>query len=125
MEKKQIATGTAGVIGILLVIIGTIYFTPEQLDNAYICLATEEVGIFYGGISNTGLSAYPYKENRSDFERCYSLNGDKSSWVRLTDYLEDSNIDLNEFLKPKAAETVQIGMKYLCSVDGCKEIIQN
>ena len=118
MDKKQIAQGTAGIIGIFLIIIGTIYFTPEQLDNSYICLATEEVGIFYGGISGTGLSAYPYKENRSDFERCYALNGDKSSWVRLTDYLDE--VGLDEFLQPQIVQH-NLGKSYLCSVNGCVE----
>lgn len=122
MDKKQIVQGTVGIIGVFLIIIGTLYFTPEQLENTYVCLATEEVGIFYGGISGTGLSAYPYKENRSDFERCYASNGDKSSWVKLTDYLEDSEIDLNEFLKPRETAFQNIGKKYLCSVDNCTEI---
>jgi len=122
METKQIATGTAGIIGILLAILGTLYFTPEQLENTYVCLATEEVGIFYGGISGTGLSAYPYKENRSDFERCYASNGDKSSWVKLNDYLEEQEINLDEFLQPKIIVQQNLGKSYLCSVEGCIEI---
>ena len=124
MKKKQIAQGTAGIISVFLIIIGTIYFTPEQLENTYICLATEEVGIFYGGISGTGLSAYPYKENRTDVERCYAQNGDKSTWVKLTDYLEETGIDLNELLETKETISQNIGRKYLCSVDGCIEIRQ-
>ena len=126
MDKKQIATGTLGIIGILLAIMGTLYFTPEQLENSYICLATEEVGIFLGGISGTGLSAYPFSENRTNVERCYASNGDKSSWVKLTDYLEDSEIDSSEFLQfnqPSEVVSQNIGKKYLCSVDNCTEII--
>lgn len=121
MKKKQIAQSAAGIIGIFLIIIGTVYFTPEQLENTYVCLATEEVGIFYGGISGTGLSAYPYSENRTNVERCYASNGDKSSWIKLIDYLEDSEIDLSEFLQPKIVSQ-NIGKKYLCSVDNCTEI---
>lgn len=124
MEKKTIVQGTAGVLGIFLVIMGTLYFTPEQLENTYICLATNEVGIFYGGISGTGLSAYPYKENRSGFERCYASNGDKSSWVKLIDYLEDSEIDLSDFLQEEITDPIiiqNIGKSYLCSVDSCVE----
>lgn len=118
---KQIIQGTIGIVGVILIIIGTVYFTPEQLENTYICLATEEIGIFYGGISLTGLSAYPYKENRSDYERCYAPDGNKSSWVKIVDYLEEYDIDLNDLLKPE--ETSQnIGKKYLCSVDNCTEI---
>ena len=121
MDKKQIAQGAAGIIGTLLLIMGTVYFTPDQLDNAYICLATDEVGIFYGGISGTGLSAYPHAENRTDAERCYSSNGDKSSWVKLTDYFEEQGISLDEFLQPATISKQNIGRKYLCSVDGCVE----
>ena len=118
--KKQIVKGTSGVLGALLIIIGTVYFTPEQLENTYVCLATEEIGIFYGGISGTGLSAYPYKENRTDVERCYASNGDKSSWVKLTDYLEDSEIDSTDLLKPnEIIKSKNIPEKYLCSVDNC------
>jgi len=127
MEKKQIVTGTVGIIAILFTILGTLYFTPEQLENTYICLATEEVGIFLGGISGTGLSAYPFSENRTNVERCYASNGDKSSWVKLTDYLEDSEIDISDLLKPKeiienVTVSQNIGRKYLCSVDNCTEI---
>jgi len=121
MDKKQIAQGTAGIIGVFLIIIGTVYFTPEQLENTYICLATDEVGIFYGGISGTGLSAYPYKENRTNAERCYASNGDKSSWAKLTDYLDEQGISLDDLLKPVVIKSQNIGEKYLCSVDGCVE----
>ncbi|KKL71429.1 hypothetical protein LCGC14_2094980 [marine sediment metagenome] len=120
MDKKQITQGTAGIIGVFLIIIGTVYFTPEQLENAYVCLATEEIGIFYGGISGTGLSAYPYKENRTDVERCYASNGEKSSWIKLTDYLEEE-ISLDEFLQPKEITNQNIRKSYLCSIDGCIE----
>ena len=121
MDKKQIATGAVGIIGVFLAILGTIYFTPEQLENTYICLSTEEVGIFYGGISKTGLSAYPHAENRSDVERCYTSNGDKSTWVKFTDYLEENGLSLDEFLQPKVIVQQNIGKSYLCSVDGCVE----
>ena len=117
-DKKYL--GIIGVIAILIT--GGVYFTEDELDSAYICLATEEVGIFYGGISGTGLSAYPYSENRTDVERCYASNGDKSSWIKLTDYLEDSEIDLSEFLQPNEIVSQNIGKKYLCGVDNCTEI---
>ena len=119
--KKQIVQGTVGIIGVFLLIIGTVYFTPDQLDNVYICLASDEVGIFYGGISGTGLSAYPHSENRTDVERCYTSTGEKSTWVKLTDYLEEQGISLDEFLQPKEIKPENIGRKYLCSVDGCVE----
>ena len=62
-----------GIVGLLCILAGfggNIYLTQEQLDNAFYCSATEEVGIFYGGVSSTGLTAYPYETNRSNYERC-------------------------------------------------------
>ncbi len=123
--KKQIVTGTIGILGILLTIMGTMYFTPEQLDNAYVCLATEEVGIFYGGISGSGLTAYPYLENRTKAERCYASNGDKSSWMQLYDYSAEFGISLDDLLKPKEIIPQTIGKKYLCSPEGCVENLLN
>lgn len=117
--KDKTYLGIIGVIGILIA--GGVYLTEDELNSAYICLASDEVGIFYGGISGTGLSAYPYSENRTDVERCYTLNGDKSTWVKLIDYLEEQGISLDEFLQPKEITQQNIGKSYLCSVGGCVE----
>lgn len=116
MEKQKI-TG-AGIIGVLLLVITGMYFTPDQLNNAYICLGSEEVGIFYGGISGTGLSAYPYKENRTHAKKCYS-GAVKSTWVSLIKYSEETNISLNTLLNPKIIKVANIGKKYLCGPENC------
>ena len=98
---------------------GTTYLTPEQLDNAFYCLATEEIGIFYGGISGTGLSAYPYEENRSDYERC-KKDGVNSVWVPLKEYAEEQGIDVLDLIIPnktKEGNVVEVeynGQKYSC-----------
>lgn len=38
--------------------------TQQELDNSYYCSSTNQWGIFYGGVSSTGLTAYPYLENK-------------------------------------------------------------
>ena len=91
MENK-IKTGIIGLFTLLAVFGGTLYLTPEQLDNAYFCTATEEIGIFYGGISGTGLTAYPYIENRSNYERCQKV-GIKGVWISLVEYAKEQEID--------------------------------
>lgn len=96
MENK-VKTGIVGLFSLLVVFGGTLYLTPEQLDNAYFCIATEEIGIFYGGISSTGLTAYPYAENRSDYVRC-KKDGVNSVWVPLKDYAEEQEIDILDLL---------------------------
>lgn len=49
MDKKQIATGSIGIVGLIsLLISGGLYFTDSgQIENSYICLATGETKIFY------------------------------------------------------------------------------
>lgn len=118
MENK-LTTGIIGLISLLTVMSGTLYFTPEQLDNAFICLATEEIGIFYGGISGSGLTAYPYAENRSDYIRC-KKDGVNSVWVSLIDYAEEKEINVLDLItqnKTKEGNIVQVdynGQKYSC-----------
>ena len=108
MDKIKI-TGI-GIIGLLLVVTGTMYFTPEQLDNTYYCTATEQVGIFYGGISATGLTAYPYKENRSNYERCKNI--DNGVWIKLKDYADEQNISIELLLNINQVNKNQVSINY-------------
>lgn len=100
MENKNI--GIVGLISLLTVFGGSIILTQEQLDNSFYCTASEEFGIFYGGISNTGLTAYPYSENRSNYIRCQN-SGIKGTWISLEDYANELGISPEEFLmQPKS-----------------------
>lgn len=58
---------------------GIVLLSSEEQANAYYCESTNQVGVFYGGISSTGLTAYPFKENRTNYVRCSSL------WIKLND----------------------------------------
>ncbi len=128
-DKQKIATNTVGIIGLLsLIISGALYFgDASELDDLYICLASDEIARFNGTdkhpepLSSTGLTGYYSDSNGNHVERCYASNGDKSSWVKLTDYIEEQGLSLGEFLKPRVIIQQNMGKSYLCSVDGCVE----
>ena len=110
MENK-LKTGIIGLISLLAVFGGTIYLTPDQLDNAYYCIATEEIGIFYGGISGTGLTAYPYSENRTDYERC-QRGGVNSVWVPLIKYADEIGINALDLITRNQTERDSVNVNY-------------
>lgn len=84
------------------------YILTNEPNNTFICTTTQEVGVFYGGISSTGLTAYPYKENRTDSKRC--SNG---KWVLFEDYYKP-----NEVIQPQTSD----GTKYSCNQVECIKI---
>jgi len=103
---------TVGIIGILALLAGfggSLLLTPTQQENTYVCTSTEQIGIFYGGISSTGLTAYPYVENRSNSVRC--TNG---KWVKLSEYAKNHTVD---FTKPQVG-----GIQYSCNQKTCVKI---
>ena len=123
MNNKKVG-GLLGIFGLFSLIILSHSLTTNEFSNAYVCIATEEVGIFYGGLSSTGLTAYPYLENRSVYKRCYSRNGNytiKSKWVSLLEYSKMKNIDPLEFLYNRN-DNLQISHKYICNLTECIKI---
>ncbi len=128
METNQ--TITYGILGILSLAIaafgGTMYLTEDQLDNAYVCSVNEQVGFFYGGISGTAYTAYPYSENRTDYERCIQ-DGNKGNWIPLKEYAEARGISIDQLLQP-IEELVEnynytgSAVKYLCNQNECVRI---
>lgn len=74
-----------GIIGILSVLLGAgsmLYLHPGETNHTFYCNATGEVGVFYGGISTTGLRAYPYTTNQTGYKDCTNrTSGVKSVWV--------------------------------------------
>ena len=128
MENK-IKTGIIGLISMLMVMGGTLYLTPEQLDNAFICLATEEIGVFYGGISSTGLTAYPYSENRTGYVRC-KKDGVNSVWISLKDYADEQGIDILDLIQPNnvTVDGMKVNVNYNNKTYSCvftNQIINN
>jgi hypothetical protein len=69
--------GVIGIITLLMGFGGGIILTPSEQSNAYFCEKTNTVGVFYGGISSTNLTAYPYKENRTKSVKC------DAGWTKL------------------------------------------
>lgn len=119
----DVLKGIVGLITLIAVFGGGMYLSQDQLDSAYYCTATGEFGIFYGGISSTGITAYPFAENRTQPTYCLTSQGTKISWVRLTDYAKEIGIDPLELIQQKPSE-VPIGIwgkQYICNQEGCTE----
>lgn len=117
MDNK-IAYGIIGVLSLLSIFGGTLYLSESELDNTYICTINNNTGIFYGGISGTGLTAYPYKENRTDYERCYG-----GEWIKLETYIEEFGSIGNQIIIEEKREEIKYnGREWICNPSECKEI---
>jgi hypothetical protein len=118
MENK-IKYGIVGLLSLLVAFGGYITLTQEELDNSYYCPSSEKFGIFYGGISSTGLTAYPYAENKSSYERCTN-----SRWILLKDYAKELGITSEQLMEiQNSEEPIQRvwGKQYVCGQYNCTE----
>ena len=123
MENK-IKYGIIGLISLLVGFGGYMTMTQGELDNSYYCPSSGEFGVFYGGISSTGLTAYPYAENKTDYERCTG-----SKWVLLKEYADEMNVTIGQVIEMQPENnTGQIsnswGKQYKCNQINCVEIIK-
>lgn len=101
----------AGIIGLLSALMlgtsGVLYLSSTQLNNAYICTTTLNVGIF-DRLSSTNKTGY------------WSVNGTTKSkvctngyWERLAEYAKAHNINIEE----KTAK------RYVCDMTKCTGVI--
>jgi len=104
MENKYV--GIIGIITLLLGFGGSILLTPTEQVNTYYCESSNTVGVFYGGISGTGLTAYPYIQNRTKSVKC------ETGWVKLS--------ETKTFPNPEASISGVI--KYSCNTINCTRI---
>jgi len=99
--------------------------SPEAYQNTYVCDLNANYGVFYGGISGSGYSAYPNLEDRKGAIRCGSSDN-RGSWSPILQYIEDNNLNIEEFLlsDPVAPGDVPLAAAgdYLCSPEGCEAI---
>lgn len=86
-----------GIIGLLCILAGGFggsqLLTENELNNAYVCTVTEEVGIFWGGISGTMYRGYPNIENYKGYKDCKNEQSVKGVWIDLTTYARDNGIN--------------------------------
>ena len=127
MDKKNIMI-TA--IAILLFAAGAgtrTLFTPEEFEHAYVCSITEEVGLFYGGISGTGLTGYPNQDSRAGRKLCKDMDGTKGVWIPLIEYAEQNGLNPLDFIIQEGAEKTLPDWPggtthYECSTQGCTKM---
>lgn len=123
MDKK-IKYGIVGLLAVLIAGSGSVFLTPDEFSHAYYCPLTDQVAIFYGGVSSSGLTGYPYAENRSGYKRC-TYNGVKGQWIKLGVYAEENNISIQKLfnnLNRTLPQKVRNIRKYNCNQFNCTEI---
>jgi len=114
-----------GAIGLLALIVaalgGTIYLTPDQLDNAYICSMNQNV-VIAERLSSTFKTAYWTENNVTQSQTC--RNG---LWINLKQYAEENNIEISVLLQNINSEvsdenpvsSAQPGKSYSCDQTKC------
>ena len=122
MENNQKIT--YGMIGLLTVLVaamgGTQFLTEDQLDNAVICSANQNI-VIMDHLSSTSKTAY-----------WYDYLGDRKSkvcrgglWLDLRQYAKDNNLDLNILLQngligvPEVPAAASGGLQYSCNNKEC------
>lgn len=89
-----------GIVGLVLLLAGfggSQLLTPEQLDRAYVCPLTEELG-FFDKLSGSGKTGYYTVDGLEESESCRS-GYDFASWVKLSEYAKQEGISVEEFLR--------------------------
>jgi len=102
--KDPKLAGVIVFVSMLLGIGGTMTLTQEQFDNAYVCSDTDELQIFYGGISDSKITGYPSDETTKGAKRCYKVYREWGEWIPLKEYCEKKGIDPKKFLESKIGE---------------------
>lgn len=80
--------GVIGIVTALLAVVGGATYLvvqPDELANTYICPSNNNVGVFPGGISPSGLTTYIQSGNSSGSKRC------SVSWIKCSDYAAQNN----------------------------------
>ena len=123
MENSKI---TSGIIGLLLILTGfggSQILTSEQLDNAYFCELTQEVGVFdrFSSSMKTG-----YVTNSDGTENKFACRDGRvySEWVLLKDYAKEKGINPETLIKPiqEKLATTKSGNRFICGVGKCLKI---
>ena len=108
----------------------------NELGDYYICQANNEIFEAKGGISGTGLSAYPFEDSRKSANRCKYEDGTNSKWVKLSDYAKELGLDPYDLIQEKEVEEIEVNevkeivlepqrqinnkiLKEKCGFDGC------
>ena len=96
----------AGIIGTVLVIAGfggNQLLTQDQLDRAYVCPLTEELG-FFDRLSDSGKTGYWTIDGNKESKQCRTGNT-YESYVSLSEYADSKGVSVEEFLSGNSYET--------------------
>lgn len=94
---------------------GTLVLQPGELEYAFVCDTTGTlngtIGIFPGGISSSGLTAYPSEGTTSGAKRCTG-----GAWIPCEQYAQTNGFSCVEYIEqlPPQAEEELIRRERLC-----------
>ena len=98
-DGKTIAVGIVALLLLAGVPFGVSeLLEPEQFEHAYVCIATNELGVFLGGVSSSKLTGYPFADNRTKYSRCKFVDGTNSIWETLDKYCKNTGCDPMTFM---------------------------
>lgn len=97
--STAIKYGIIGLLVPLLGVVGTLVLQQGELDKAYVCSTTEEVGLF-SRLSSTNRTAYPLPVGNNTGSKLCS----GGVWVSCSDYGSIHNFTCSE----EAEETINI-----------------
>jgi hypothetical protein len=117
MSNANPYLGVIGLFAVVMAGLGTTYvFTAQEADNTYRCSANDDVGVFYGGLSSTGVTAYPEVKGVGG-KRCTG-----GSWIRVDPVtLMPFDVVLPELLPDNPSRVIQ----FECPTDGpCRRKVE-
>ena len=101
MDNK-IIVGIIGVIGMLLGWGGSVVLNQSTISNSYICNINENLGVFEGGLSDSGKSGYYTNElGEKKYNTC--KNG---QWIPLLDYAKQKGVSPETFTEKVIVNTI-------------------
>ena len=112
-------TGIIGLVMLLAGFGGSQFISQDSLSSIYVCSASIQYGIFYGGISSTGLIAYPYSQNRTGSVKCTG-----GVWMSLVDYAKLNNVGIESFIQISVPQPISqaMGRVYTCDRFKCSPV---
>jgi len=112
MDKKL------GVLGIITLVLagfgGTQYLEVQELDRAYVCPLTKEIG-FFDRLSSSGKTGYYYDTNGTEIGVKCRSGRTYAPWMDIRTYASMNNVSINDIVK----SSYENEYAEVCGKDGC------
>jgi len=125
-NKEKIITGIVGLILIVSGFGGSQLLTEDQLENAYYCPITQEVGVF-DRLSSSMKTGYYIDVELVEQSTACRIGRTYEAWVPLKEYAKSQGIDPLSLIVadegfPQATGIARGGTQYECNSKECVRI---